>query len=352
MTVPIRLQDSGLQDVRLLARLLQLGTLVLDGNDRPAFANPGACALFGVRDLDALRKRWPSVREELRIAGWPAPVPEGAAYCGRADVTTPEGVRALRFEAHALDGGRAHRVVLLRDRSRLLPADRALLLASEARANRHVLSGLVHAAKGPLNNFHLTLALVAAGAARADASTPEAIARRMRHVDVLQNEVVRLTAYIDEIQALALPHEPARTAIDLAAISRECARVLRHDATIREVRLALDAPTDATMACGDAQRVRLALLSFAICMIELTSRGGRVGWRIARTDAGTSITFDTSEGHLPAAFTGALFRLSCTAESDYSAAIAARLVVEAEGGDVVLHDDSPATILLRFPPHT
>jgi hypothetical protein len=36
------LQDSGLPDSRLLARLLQAGTLVLDENDAQTFASAGA----------------------------------------------------------------------------------------------------------------------------------------------------------------------------------------------------------------------------------------------------------------------------------------------------------------------
>jgi hypothetical protein len=107
------------------------------------------------------------------------------------------------------------------------------------------------------------------------------------------------------------------------------------------------------MASGDAHLVRLALLSFAICLIELTSPGGRVGWRVAQTDgeADPSILFTTTEPALPSALVATVFRLSCTGESEYSGAIAARLIIEAQRGDVILHDgvESPPGILLRIP---
>jgi signal transduction histidine kinase len=249
-------------------------------------------------------------------------------------------------------GVHGDRAVLVRDRARILPGDRALLLASEAQANRHVLNGLVHSAKGPLNNFHLTLALLAAGAARTDASVPDVLARRKRYVDVLRSEVTRLSACIDEIHALTLAHDPLPSAMDLAAMTRDCARVLRHGATMREVRLDVDAPDAPVIALGDAQLVRLAFLSFAIAMIELTSANGRVGWRVAASDGEpASVVFDTTEPSLPPAFCAALFRLSCTTESEYAPAIAARLVIEAQRGDVIVqdHGEGRRAILLRIP---
>jgi signal transduction histidine kinase len=256
---------------------------------------------------------------------------------------------------HVVDDGTGHRVVLVRDRGHLLPSDRALLLAAQAVANRHVLTGLVHAAKGPLNNFNLTLALLAAGVARGDADNarPGAAAKRARYVEVLQNEAARLAACVDEIHMLTLVPDDARETIDLAALAQDCARVLRHGATMREVVLELDLPARTVNAVGDPALVRLALLSFAISLIELTARGGRVGWQLTqeRRGAPPKVAMTTSEASLPRAFASGLFRLACTAESPFAAAIAARLVVEAQGGDVVVHDgsDTTAGILLALP---
>lgn len=355
MTPPNALQDSGPPDSRLLARLLQAGTFVLDENDSPTFASAGACELMGVGNFDALREHWNDLGAQLYIAQWPRALPDGAAFHGRADLSTPSGPRAIRFEMHGMtDAGRAYRAVLVRDRARLLPSDRALLLASEAEANRHVLTGLVHAAKGPLNNFNLTLALLAAAGAHGDGptATPETLARRNRYIEVLQNETARLAACIDEIHALTLSRSASHEAIDLSAMSRDCARVLRHGATMREIRLDLDVPERPVIATADPQLMRLALLSFTICVLEFTSPGGSVGWRVTHDDdaAGPSIAITTSQSVVPPALAAALFRLSCTAESEYSGAIAARLIVEAQGGEVILHDTGELHgILLHIP---
>lgn len=344
------LQDSGPQDLSLLSHLLQTGSLVLDEHDDVASASPPACELFGVADVEMLRVHWPALRMPLRIADWPAASVSDAPHCGRADISTPAGARAIRFEVHSLADAHVRRVVLVRDRARLLPSDRALLLASEALANRYVLTGLAHTAKGPLNNFQLTLALLAASMSRGDAS-PDALARRKRHLDVLQSEVARLSACIDEVQALTLPHDPSRGPIDLAAISRDCARLLLHGATMREVRVDLDAPDEPAIAHGDGPLVRLALLSLAICMIESVPPGGRIGWQVAPDAETPCIALQTTEPALPPSLRAALFRLSCTAECDYSAATAARLVIEAQRGEVVVEDGAgtPPAILLRVP---
>lgn len=348
------LQDSGLPDSRLLARLLQAGTLLLDERDDLRFASAGARDLFGAADEAQLRGRWNDLRAQLRISQWPRILPDGDAYYGRADVTTPAGPRAIRFEMHGMaDSGRMHRAVLVRDRAKLLPSDRALLLASEAQANRHVLIGLVHAAKGPLNNFNLTLALLANGVARGAAApaTADLAARRSRYLDVLQNEANRLAACIDEIHALTVHTDGAREAIDVGALSRDCVRVLRHGATMREIALELDTPDHPVIAVGDPHLVRLALLSFTISILELTASGGRVGWRVTEPDgAGVpAIAITTSQPALPPALATGIFRLSCTAESAYSAAIAARLIIEAQGGEVSLHERGAPGVVLRIP---
>jgi hypothetical protein len=63
------------------------------------------------------------------------------------------------------------------------------------------------------------------------------------------------------------------------------------------------------------------------------------------------VAITTSQPVLPPDLVAGIFRLSCTAESNYSAAIAARLIIEAQGGDVVLHEDGarPPGFLLRIP---
>jgi signal transduction histidine kinase len=337
---PVPLHDSGPADHRLLGRLLDAGTLVLDARDAPRFASATACALFGADDEAVLRGTWPSLAAQLRVADWPRELGEGEAFHGRADIATARGPRALRYELHVIDAARGDRALLVRDRAALSATDGVLLLAAEAAANRHVLTGLVHAAKGPLNNFNLTLSLLAGNLARTDTANAEAAAKRARYLAVLQSEAARLAAYVDEINALTRAARPSREVVDVAELSQHCARVLRHDATMREMRFDVDVPGHPVHATGDAHLLRLALLSFAICVIELTEAGGDVGLRIEQRRDAVCVTLTTSRPRLPRTLVEGLFRISRTAASAHTAAIAARTIVEAQGGEVVVHDDN------------
>jgi len=351
---PISMHDPGPHDHRLLARLLEAGTLVLDEADTLRFANAAACSLLGADDEEQLRGAWVPLAAQLGISKWPRQLRDGETFHGRADVATARGRRSLRYELHVVDATSGYRALLVRDRAVLSPGDTTLLLASEAEANRHVLTGLVHAAKGPLNNFNLTLSLLARNVARTDSGkTDEAATKRTRYVDVLQSEALRLAACIDEINALTQTHLPAREAIDLAALSQQCARVLRHGATMREVNLDVDVPADPVHTIGDARLVRLALLSLAINVIELTAAGGRVAWCVSRESDDARIRLTTSQPRLPRTLVDGLFRLSCTAVCAHPGAIAGRVIVEAQAGEVIVHDgrDGRAGLALHFPSH-
>ncbi len=349
--------DSGLTDSQLLARLLQASVLVVDTQRGLGFASHGACELLCATSEAELRTRWSGIAAQLDVASWPAQLPDGAAYHARADLVTPRGPRAIRFEVHNVERGRGtQRIMLLRERDRLLPSDRALLLASEAQATRHALTGLVHAAKGPLNNFTLTLALLASGIER-NGEAPLAASLRerwLRYVDVLRNETARLAAGLDEIHSLAMQERVSRESMDIAAMLRDIARVLHHDAALREIDLETDAPAVPVNVVGDPRLLRLALLVFTICVLDLTPAQARVRWRAAPRAADehmAAIVVTTSQGTLPADLVASLFRLTCTAESPYSAAIAGRLIVEAQGGEVSIASDAAGHhgFVLRIP---
>ncbi|MGE5170162.1 MAG: hypothetical protein ACM3JC_07290 [Rudaea sp.] len=342
------LQDPRLPDSRFFARFLQPGVLVVDARDELHFASAAACELLGVDDEGALRGRFGDLAPQLGLSGGEDST---GPRCGRVDVHGAAGMRALRFEMHTVqETGPPVRVVFLRDRRRLLPSDRVLLQASEAHANRHVLTGLVHAAKGPLNNFSLTLALMEAGLGRARESgpTPDLLVRFERYVEVLRNESTRLAGCVENVHALTVSSRGEREAIDLCALARDCAAVLRHGATMREVALDVDAPEPAVLGMGERARMRLALLCAAITVIDLTGPRGRVALHVARERADmAALRVLSTQPALPDALASSVFRLSCTNESEFSAAIAARLIVEAQGGELTLaHDgDRPGFVL-------
>lgn len=342
------LQDSRLPDGRFFAHFIASGVLVLDAGDALRFASPAACALLGTENEAALRARFPDIAHQLRLSRRDA---SAAAHYGHADVQTDAGPRAIRFERHALaHAGAPMHVVFVRDRARLLASDGLLLLASEAHANRHVLTGLVHAAKGPLNNFSLTLALLEAGLARARESgpTPDLLARFDRYAEVLRSESSRLAGCIDDIHALTLSSHGERETVDLGALARDCAAVLRHGATMREVALHVDAPGTTILGLADRVLLRRALVCTAISVIDCTAPQGRVALHAATDGAMSVLRVVSTQPALPASLAAGVFQVACIAEVDHSAATAARVIVEAQGGEFSLANDAPG-FELRVP---
>jgi signal transduction histidine kinase len=349
-------QDSGLRDSRLLAHLLQSAVVVLDDAQQCLFASSGACELFGAASCAALRTRWNAVRDQLGLSALGSHSEDDPPLQRHVDVATDSGVRRLRFEAHALArGARARHVLLVRDRTRVGDADRALLLASEAHAGRHVLTGLVHEAKGPLNNFYLTLSLLKSGISRGDASPlPERVrAQWSRYVDVLQNQAARLVDCLNDLEALTRPHGAPGERVDLTALSRDVLRVLHHEATMHETALEPALPSSPVWIDGNPHQLRLALLAFTSAIVEAARPGASVRFHVAATDdgAGSCVSIDTPVPRLPPSLAAELFRLGCVGESDHIAAIAGRIIVEAHGGDVTLDapPDSRGGFTIRMP---
>lgn len=350
------LQDSGLRDGRLLSELLQMGVLVVDDHGALCFASPAACELLGVASESALRDGWPAIAAQFGVTDSPGRQHDGASFQGRIDIRSTPGTRALRFERHTIaDRASLTHVILLRDRGHIVPGDRALLLASEALASRPVLSGLVHEAKGPLNNVGLTLALLAAGIGRVEppAIAGEALARWRHHVDVLRTETTRLARCLDDIHRLADVPDPARERIDMGALLRDIVRVLRHDATLREIRIELELPDEPLRATGDPQLVRLALTSLTMCMLDVAPPDGNITWRVEPASDPTTVVLRVSASQcvLPPDLVAEIFRITRTTESVHAAAIAGRMIIEAQGGDVALATgaDGYAGFLLRIP---
>lgn len=343
MDPPKDLQDSGLQLCALLARLLNLGVLLLDEAHRCCFASARACDLLGAPDEAALRNDWHVLRAQFDLSNLPVTRGVAPPIQRGVDLSTPAGMRRLRFEVHSVVASpRTFHVVLLRDRNRIDDADRLLLMASEAQASRAALAGLVHEAKGPLNNFHLTLALLAAGLARietlpgADAAT----ARWRRYLDVLQAEAAQLVDCIHEIDALPRRGLAGRERVDLRGIVRDVVRLLRHEATMREARIELDDLPEPAWVVGDAHGLRLALLGFTTCAIDVAERGV-VRVRVATAGAEISVRIGVTTASLPPALTTELFAVACTSVSVYPAIVAGRMIIEAHGGDVAIECELP-----------
>jgi len=344
---PNTLHESGPYDGRLLAELLQPGVIVLDGKRQCSFASPRACAHLGASDEAALQRQWERIQRHLDLADLPALATGNPPVLRRCDVDTSSGTRKLRYELHAVgDAGNPHYVMLVRERNLLDGADRVQMLASECEATRHVIASLVHDAKGPLNNLHLTLALLAAVIGKMEASQDisQALARCRRYVDVMQTEETRLASCLTDIHQLSQPADETADRVDVATLVRDVGQLLRHEARIREANLEVDVQQPA-WAFGNRHRLHLALLAFCACVLGSARSRSSVTMRVA--DGGTigdvRIDIVGSDVAMPLAMSRAFFRLAGVAASDYPSVLAGRSIIEAQGGEVALVGDGDST---------
>ncbi len=341
MAAPEALHDPGPFDGRLLGEMLQAGVVMLDAEQRCRFASPRACAHFGEADQAALVEGWDAIRTALALDDLASLRAGDPPLQRRCDVGTSSGTRKLRFEVHAVGSGRPARyLMLLRERTLMDAADRAQLMACECEANRHVIASLVHDAKGPLNNLHLTLALLASALARMEASSApaETLARCHRYVAVMQTEETRLAGRLTDIHALARRAEATPERIDVGALLRNVAHVLRHEARLHEAKLQLDAATDA-WTFGDPHRLQLALSAFCAWLVDAARPTSVITLRVDAGGGAVLVSIVGTQVEVPTALTTAFFRISGIAAFDFHGVLAARTIIEAEGGDVTLVDD-------------
>jgi signal transduction histidine kinase len=336
------LHDSGLRLGDVLARLLPVGVLIVGDRDGCRYASPRACAAFGVDDDAALANAWRDIAVHVGAERWSLLRIDATPLQILSDVPMDAGARRLRLEVHRITGAS---IVLVRNVHAEDAADRTLLLASETQAQRRALSGLVHDAKGPLNNFQLTLTLLNAGLSRleARAAAIDVTARWRRHVDVLQSETERLAARLAEIDTLSHAVESEWTSVDVAAVLRDVTRMLRHEATMNELAIEIDAPADPIAVRGDPRALQLALLGLTACIFDATPAGGVVRLRGKRHGGDdVHIGIDATTAELPADLQTAMFRIGCAVDARYTTASAGRAIIEAHGGNIGVHADNGA----------
>jgi signal transduction histidine kinase len=352
---PVELHDPGPADGRLLAELFSIGMVAIDQQLRCRSANPRACRLLGAADEAALRNDWESVRAALALPDLSLLRASGPPLVQRADVGVNGDARRLRFEVHRVDDdGAISYLMLLRPRS-VEQADRAQLLASEAQINPFVVTGLVHDAKGSLNNFTLTLALLNSAISRFDASpaSEPVLAKCRRYLEVLQTEVSRLSSSLTGMHTFASSADAGTHRIDVNAVIRDVVRLLRHAATLREATIELDPHAHTAWISGDEHQIRLALLGLGTWLVECAPPGAVItlGTSPPRVADFVTAYAKVSGAMLPQRLRTDLYRISRSGDSTPAAPVAARLVVEAHGGqlDITVADGSGFGFAIDLP---
>lgn len=333
--------------MRTLAALLPCGVLLLGADARPQLASEHACTLLGVGDEGQLRARWDTLAPALGFAE-PAALATGAHPLRVSrDARVADATRALRLEVHCAGAGRdAHYLVLLQQRDRAAGADTVLIGASRAQALQHVLAGMLHDLNAPLNNLTLTLALLDGALARMPADDAP-LERCRRYAATLEHETRRLSDSARAMRAAVTPEETASGDAPIAALLHDAQHALRQHATLHEVRVSIGAAAADLRAAGDIGLLRLALLDLLLTAIGVTAPGGDIVVTPRRERDDLRVDISARAAHVPAAALRTLDGILSLPDLDWLGFVAARRILEMQGGAATLHEAASDTILME-----
>ena len=140
-------------------------------------------------------------------------------------------------------------------------------------AHMQVLSGLyhgvVHDLKSPLNALVVNLELLKVSISE----TPQ-VERQRRYVEILHEELMRLNRSIETLLPAAAPPRDELGRFDLRALVEEVGALVSTTARHQNVKIAVEAGSEASELHGYRDRIKLALLCLVANALEAMPEGG------------------------------------------------------------------------------
>jgi signal transduction histidine kinase len=322
--------------------------MLVDERGAALYLTASATSALGDSGPAALQAAWPVIQADLA----------GGAEVAHAtlEVQHPQGPRCVRAEAHPLEqttaGPPAAYLVLLECLG--AAAISQLRLANQALVNAYLASALLHEINAPLNNVKLTLALCDASLARsAPTAVPADLRTRLeRYFKLVGDETSRLSGLLEELRMMSSSSPAPAETFDLRDLNAEVARLMRHEATIRQIKLRTEADEAPVHAHADRRLTLLALIGLVIHMLEQTAPDGVLSVKLARMPdgAGCFHVESTAAGEIEAT-RAAVASVADGVKRQDIALVAARAHFESMGGRVgVLANDERFGFSVTLPP--
>jgi len=120
-------------------------------------------------------------------------------------------------------------------------------------------------------------------------------------VETILQESTRLTQMINDFLDLARLQSGrarlAHTAVDLSALTRDCASVMMPQAQQKDIRLNVEAPEVMPTVQGDSGRLKQVLMNLLSNAVKYTASGGRVDAQVTPLDSSVRVAIrDTGRG--------------------------------------------------------
>jgi signal transduction histidine kinase len=326
-----------------LAKVMDVGVLLLRADKSLDFANGPARELLGYSAPGELEQRWDEIKDlfdntRQRLGnGTASPHVEiEVAHNGQAS--------RLRLEVNELrDEGSEGFLVVVKSREMIDALENELGLAIQMRGVTRFYMGVVHDLKTPLQamvmNLELLKETLAATAAVTDDRTRE---RQTRYMDVLRDEVSRLDRQLRALLVHTAPTNEPQQVIDVCDLVRELVMLVSPQAKQQRVTVETSLPESPMPFTGHRDRLKQALLNIAINALEAMPDGGRLAINLENGDGQVRISLRDSGPGISEELLSQIYKMHFTTKSGGTGIglYVARSVVESHGGEIQVDTDA------------
>jgi signal transduction histidine kinase len=260
-------ERRGLQ-VGALARILQVGVVVTSRELEVDYVSARALELCDCPDEATFRRAWTELKPLLRR--WLEARPSGPGDSRSFRVELSPGL-PVQAETHRLAGPAEDHLVLLSDPRAVEAMQVDARLERQIDGLGRVYRTLAHELRAPLGAMLMSLDLLHASLAREGQCPPAT----RRHVDVLREELGRLSRSLTGILTQTVPGAPPER-FDLAGSLADLVALLAPQAHRQAVDLEARLPEGPLPVRGYPDRLRQAFLNVAVNALEAMPSGGRL----------------------------------------------------------------------------
>ena len=320
-------ERRGLQ-VGALARILQVGVVVAGPDLEVDYVSARALELCGCADEAAFRAAWRALKPALRRSLDATPAGPGGSRSLRVEVAPGRPVQA---ELHRLVGPAEDHLVLLSDPRALEAMEVDARLERQIDGLGRVYRTLAHELRAPLGAMLMSLDLLQESLSREGEAPPAT----RRHVDVLREELDRLSRSLSGILTQTVPGAPPER-FDLAASLTDLVALLAPQARRQAVELETRLPEEPLPVRGYPDRLRQAFLNVAVNALEAMPRGGHLTVEARRIGTQASVALRDDGPGIPPEALPRLFDPDFSTKDGGSGIglHVARAVVELHGGEI------------------